>query len=431
MPETETIQLSQLSHTLEGSKILELSNAVKARMQQGATVYNYTVGDFDPGIFPIPRQLKKEILKAYEEDWTNYPAAEGNADLRLAISEFVKEWNWLEYKPGEILVASGGRPLIYAAYRAICDQGEKIVYAVPSWNNNYYTHFVGGEHIVIDTCAENGFLPRAEDLEPFIKEAVLISLCSPQNPTGTVYSREELEAICNLIVEENKRRGKTGKKCYLLYDQMYGLLTYNVRHNDPVSVNPEMRPFTIYVDAVSKAFAATGMRVGWALGPTAVLEKMKNILTHMGAWAPMAEQKAVARFLGHRGSVRVYLNGFKNELSERLALIYDGIQCMKKDGLPIDAIEPKAGIYLSVKIDLIGIKTGETVIKSPATIAQVLLEKAGLAVLPFYAFGAPEDLPWFRLSVGTCLKEDIGEMLESLRAILEQAMPLKNAECLQ
>jgi aspartate aminotransferase len=407
---SEITKLSHLAHTLEGSKILTLSRAVKEQIEKGARVYNYTLGDFDPAIFPIPLQLKKEVIRAYEEDWTNYPAAEGNSDLRDAISRFVKDWLRLEYDSRSIIVAAGGRPLIYAAYRAICDPADKVVYGVPSWNNNYYTHFVEGNPVALFTRAENGFLLTADELQPHIKDAVLISLCSPQNPTGTVYTRQALDGICNLIIEENKRRPATQKKCYLLYDQMYGLLTYKVHHVDPVSVNREMRPYTIYIDAISKAFAATGMRVGWSMGPVTVLGKMKNILTHMGAWAPMAEQKAVARFLGRAAYVRSFLSGFKAGLSDRLMQIYSGISEMKEEGLPIDAIEPNAGIYLSIKIDLED--------KTPAEIAELLLEKAGIAVLPFYAFGASESLPWFRISVGTCAKDEIEEMLQSLKNTL-------------
>lgn len=418
MLETEIPKLSRLAHTLEGSKILTISRAVKALVEKGAAVYNYTLGDFDPAIFPIPAQLKKEVIRAYEEDWTNYPAAEGNSDLRAAIGRFVKEWLGLEFDSSSIIVAAGGRPLIYAAYRAICDPEEKVVYGVPSWNNNHYTHFVEGNHVALHTCAENGFLLTAAELQPHIKDAVLISLCAPQNPTGTVYTSQALYAICKLIAEENKRRPATQKKCYLLYDQMYGLLTYKVHHVDPVSVNHEMRPYTIYIDAISKVFAATGLRVGWSMGPELVLAKMKSILTHMGAWAPMPEQKAVARFLGRSEYVRSFLSGFKTGLSDRLMQIYKGIEEMKKEGLPVDAIEPKAGIYLSMKIDMEE--------KTPADIAKLLLEKAGIAVLPFYAFGADENLPWFRISVGTCAKDEIEEMLECLRNVLiEEVVALK------
>jgi aspartate aminotransferase len=123
-------------------------------------------------------------------------------------------------------------------------------------------------------------LPTAPDLSLYIKKTTLIALCSPQNPTGTIYSRSQLQAICDMNVKENNSRKEGEKKCYLLYDQMYGLLTYdNSVHYHPSALNPEMRPYTISIDAMSKSFAATGLRVGWALGPRAVLDKMKSILT--------------------------------------------------------------------------------------------------------------------------------------------------------
>ena len=127
--------------------------------------------------------------------------------------------------------------LIYATYRAICDKGDKVIYAVPSWNNNHYTHFVEGEHVVIEATAENNFMPTADDIRPHIKEATLISLCSPQNPTGTTFSKKELEAICDLVLEENARRTEKEKKVFIMYDQMYWHLTYgDIKHYNPVSL---------------------------------------------------------------------------------------------------------------------------------------------------------------------------------------------------
>jgi aspartate aminotransferase len=179
------MKLSHLSETLIGSEIVKLGGEIREKIRQGERIYNFTVGDFDPAIFPIPKELEEAIVEAYRKHYTNYPAAEGNLDLREALHAFMKEWEHLDYGVNEILVASGGRPLIYASYRAVCDAGEKVIYAVPSWNNNHYTHFVGGQHIVLEAKAENNFMPTADELRPFIKEAVFISLCSPQNPTGT------------------------------------------------------------------------------------------------------------------------------------------------------------------------------------------------------------------------------------------------------
>ena len=324
------MKLSHLSETLIGSEIVKLGGEIREKIRQGERIYNFTVGDFDPSIFPIPKDLEDAIVEAYRKHFTNYPAAEGNLDLREAILSYLKDEQGLDYGTSEILVASGGRPLIYAVFRAICDISDKIIYAVPSWNNNHYTHFIGGQHIVIEAKAENNFMPTAEDLRPHVREATLISLCSPQNPTGTTFKKKDLEAICDLVIEENKRRGDGEKKLYVMYDQMYWRLTYgSITHYDPVSLRPEMRNYTVYIDAISKVFAATGVRVGWSIGPATVISKMKAILTHLGAWAPMAEQKAVAYFLGNREGIKRYLTHFRSEIETRLTRIYERFQQLK------------------------------------------------------------------------------------------------------
>src|SRR5687768_13271943 len=247
------MKLSHLSETLIGSEIVKLGGEIKEKIRQGERIYNFTVGDFDPAIFPIPKELEDEIVEAYRKHFTNYPTAEGNLDLREAIISFMKFDEGLDYGTNEVLVASGGRPLIYATFRAICDKGDKVIYAVPSWNNNHYTHFVGGEHVVIEAKAENNFMPTAEEILPFIQDATLISLCSPQNPTGTTFRKEELERICDMVIEENRRRGDNQKKLYIMFDQMYWHLTYgSIRHHNPVTLRPQMREFTIFIDAISK-----------------------------------------------------------------------------------------------------------------------------------------------------------------------------------
>jgi aspartate aminotransferase len=415
------MKLSHLSETLIGSEIVKLGGEIRERIRQGETIYNFTVGDFDPKIFPIPKELEDAIVEAYRNHFTNYPAAEGNLDLRKAISDFVRSHQSLVYSPEEILVSSGGRPLIYAIYRAICDKGDKIIYAVPSWNNNHYTHFVSGEHVIIEARAENNFMPVAKDLEPHIQTANLIALCSPQNPTGTTFKEKDLREICDLVVKENNRRSDNEKKLYVMYDQMYCQLTYgDIRHYDPVSVNPDMRPYTIFVDAISKVFAATGVRVGWSMGPATILNKMKAILSHVGAWAPMAEQKAVAKFLPQTEAINNYLTHFKSELEERLQRIYKGITELKQEGYSVDAVTPEAAIYLTIKFDLSGKKTKDgQVLATQSDVTSYILSEASLAVVPFYAFGAHKTSPWYRLSVGTCKKEEIDEMLGKLRGALE------------
>ena len=416
------MKLSYLSETLIGSEIVKLGGDIREKIQKGEKIYNFTVGDFDPKIFPIPKELENEIIEAYRQHFTNYPAAEGNLDLRESISAFLKEWENLEYSPREILVASGGRPLIYSLFRSIADKGDKIIYAVPSWNNNHYAHFVGGEHLVIETSAENHFMPSAADIRPHIKGATLICLCSPQNPTGTTITRKDLEGICDMVLEENSRRKNGEKKLYMMYDQMYWHLTYgDIKHYNPVALRPEMRAYTIYIDAISKVFAATGVRVGWSFGPSVVMDKMKAMLTHIGAWSPMAEQKATAKFLLQKGKIDQYLQHFKKEIGERLHLIYDGFMKLKKEGFSVDAIAPQAAIYLTIKIELAGRKTAAgRVLEDQTDVTSYILNEAKLAVVPFSAFGAARNSPWYRLSVGTCHKEDIPKMFLQLKEAMKK-----------
>jgi aspartate aminotransferase len=291
---------------------------------------------------------------------------------------------------------------------------------VPSWNNNHYVHFTEGEHVVIETTLENNFMPTAAEIKPHLKGASLLALCSPLNPTGTTFTEPELTAICDLVIEENAARGDDEKKLYLLYDQIYWTLTYgSVQHYNPVSLRPAMKEYTIFIDGISKAFAATGVRVGWALGPADLIGKMKAINSHVGAWAPMAEQHAVARYLQSGEVISSYLNQFKSALEERLKSIYEGLQQLKKEGFPVDAVAPQAAIYLTIQINLAGKTTreGKRLINQ-ADVTAYLLNEAGLAIVPFSAFGASAGSSWYRLSVGTAKLEEIENMLSRLRSAL-------------
>jgi aspartate aminotransferase len=401
---------------------VRLGADIKAKINSGEKIYNFTIGDFDSSIFPIPKNLENEIVDAYRNKFTTYPPADGILALKKSVSYFIKQREGLDFNTNEILIAAGGRPLIYTLYRALVDKGDKVIYAVPSWNNNHYVHFVEGKHEVIQATRENNFMPSAEDIKPHIKDAVLIALCSPLNPTGTVFKKEELEKICDMVLEENNRRTEEEKKLYVMYDQMYWMLTFGETvHYNPVSLRPEMKEYTIFIDGISKAFAATGVRVGWALGPEHVLAKMKAINSHVGAWSPMAEQQATAKFLLQNNAVDEYLSNYKKELAERLQLIYEGFQRLRSEGFSVDACAPQAAIYLTIQLSLVSKTTNNgKLLSSQAEATSYVLNEAKLAVVPFYAFGAPQTSDWYRLSVGTCKKEEIPEMLEKLRSALSR-----------
>jgi aspartate aminotransferase len=414
-------RLSQLAETLIGSEIVKLGADIKEKIKQGDQIYNFTIGDFDSAIFPIPFELQTEIIASFNKYLTTYPPAEGIEELREQVAKFLLTNEGIDYKTNEILIAAGGRPLIYTAYRAIVDKGDKVIYPVPSWNNNHYVHFTEGEHVIIETKKENNFMPVADEIRPHIKGAALIAVCSPLNPTGTTFKKKDLEEICDLIIKENQQRGADEKKLYLLYDQIYWTLTYgDIQHYNPVSLRPSMKEYTIFIDGISKAFAATGIRVGWSMGPANLIAKMKAINSHVGAWSPMAEQHATANYLKQTEAIKTYFNHFKKEIAERLQGMYDGFLKLKASGFPVDAIAPQAAIYLTIQIDLAGKASDGITLSKQTEVTAYLLNEAKLAVVPFSAFGASADSSWYRLSVGTCRKEEIPEVFQKLKGALQR-----------
>ena len=422
------MRISRLADQMSGSEIIRIGNAVSEQIRQGETICNLTIGDFDPQLFPIPDGLREGVVTAYQGGHTNYPPAPGTADLRQAVADFLKSRLGLSYSPtDEILVAGGSRPLIYAAYLALVDPGDRVVYPAPSWNNNHYCHLSGAEQVVVPTHPENNFMPTAAELAPHLAGATLLALCSPLNPTGTVFTKDVLEEICDLVLAENQRRGPDEKPLYILYDQIYWLLSFgDTQHFDPVSLRPALRDYVVYIDGISKCFAATGVRVGYSFGPKLVLDKMKSLLGHIGAWAPKAEQVATAAFLPQTEAVDDYLTELKGGLQASLDAAYHGLKDLRAQGYPVDAIAPAGAIYLTAKIDALGRLTphGE-VLATTREITSYLLTEAQLAVVPFSAFGTSAAEPWFRLSVGAESQASIQAALPRLRAALDKLQPSK------
>ena len=418
--------LSTLAESLVGSEIVKLGNAINERKAQGEKIYNYTIGDFDPAIFPIPMEYEEAIIKAYRAHRTNYPPADGLLILRQAVGDLFRRTEGIDYKNDELLIASGGRPLIYSLFKAIVDKGDKVIYTVPSWNNNHYVHMNDGAHCVVDVLPEHNFMPRAADIEPHIKGATLLCLCSPQNPTGTTLEKIELERICDMIIAENAQRKDSEKKLYLMFDQMYWSLTFGaIKHHNPVALRPEMKAYTIFVDGVSKSLAATGVRVGWSMGPANVIGKMKALLSHIGAWSPMAEQYATAEFLNNTSALESYTQSFKIKLEERLQYIYKAFTALKEKGYPVDIVTPQAAIYLTIKIDLKGSSFKGKELANQIEVSEYILNEAHLAIVPFSCFGADSNSPWYRMSIGTCPYEELDEMFATLEASFAQLEPKK------
>lgn len=413
------MKVSKLAANLIGSEIVKIGNEVNDLKAKGAEIANLTIGDLNSNIYPIPALLKEEIQKAYQNNLTNYPPANGLLSLRKEVSKDLKQrWN-LDYSPEDILITAGSRPLIYAVYKTIVDEGDKVVYPTPSWNNNHYAYLTSANAVEVKTRPETNFLPTADDLRPHLEGAVLLALCSPLNPTGTVFTKEQLSEICELVIAENNKRGADEKPLYLMYDQIYSCLTFGAAHVDPVSLFPEMKDYTIYIDGISKCLAATGVRVGWGFGPSHILDKMKALLTHVGAWAPKPEQEATAKFYENPENVNTFVNDFKAKLEESLKVLHNGVQDLKAKGLSVDSIEPMGALYLTIKLDYIGkTKPDGTVIGNSSDLVFYLINEAGVALVPFSAFGEEKSEPWFRASVGGLAVDEIKVMLPKLENAL-------------
>ena len=414
-------RLSSLTGSLLGSEILKIAADVRALDAEGAEICNLTVGDFAPSEFRIPGEVEQGIIDRLRKGETNYPPADGILALREAVRALYRRELGLDPSLASVIVTSGSRPGIYATYRTLVDPGDRVVYPTPSWNNPYYVQLVGAVGVPVPVGPESRFLPTRELLQDAVRDARLLVLCSPQNPAGTMFTEESLGAICDLVLEENARRSATERPLYLMYDQVYWTLTLEGRHHvHPVQVRPAMAPYTVYIDGASKSLAATGIRVGWVVAPEDLAGPMSALVGHMGAWAPKAEQGAVADFLENGGAWSAFRDDMVARVHERLDVLYTGLMKLREEGLPVNVIAPEGAIYLSVQFALRGRTTPDgTRLDGDEAVRAYLLRAAGLAVVPLRAFGSEEDTGWFRLSVGAVSPGEIERVLPRVREALK------------
>lgn len=406
---------------LVGSEILKIASEIRAMQANGLDICNLTVGDFSSSQFPIPELLRDLIQKALLEGHTNYPPSDGVLELRNAVVSIYEKYFNLKYPVSSVLIAGGARPIIYAIYNAFVDSGDKVIYPVPSWNNNHYCYMSKASSIEIISNPENNFMPTSDMIIPHIKTARLLCLNTPLNPTGTMISQEEAKKITKICIEENNRRKNNNEKpLYIMYDHIYWMLTFgSSEHITLQEISPEIAPYVIFVDGISKCLASTGLRVGWAVGHPYVISKMKDFLGHVGAWAPKPEQVATANFLNQEKELDSYLLEMKQSLQKRLDALYKVFFQLKEDGFDVDVLSPQGAIYLSVRFNLFNKYADDGVeFTTNEQIRKYILDKAGVAIVPFQAFGLKEDTGWFRLSVGAVSVEQIEASFPRLREML-------------
>lgn len=414
-------RVSAMAAALAGAEILKIAAEIRGLLAAGRKICNLTIGDFAPRHFPIPVGLAAGIHAALERGETNYPPPDGILELRQAVRRLYARELGLEYPVESVLITGGARPVIYAIYRTLCDPGDRVVYPVPSWNNNHYVHMLGATGVPVACRPEERFMPTRELLSGALVGARLLSLNSPLNPAGTAITPETLAPICEAVLEENEARARRGERpLYLMYDHVYWMLCFGDSvHVTPPGLISEMARYTIFVDGISKHFAATGLRVGWAVGPADVIERMSTLLGLVGAWAPRPEQVATASWLDDAAAVQEYRSSYTRNVHSRLDLLHRGFQAMKARGLPVESIPPRGAIYLTARIAPFGRRApAGGVLATNEEIRRYLLEAAGVAVIPFQAFGTTGEDGWFRLSVGAVGEQEIREALPRIEAAL-------------
>jgi aspartate aminotransferase len=414
--------LSRLSRGLIGSEVLRIAAEIRALVAQGHSVCNLTVGDFDPREFRPPDRLLAGVQKALGSGHTNYPPSNGTLELRQAVTRFYAREFGLEYPVDAVLVAGGARPLIYATYRALVDPGDRVAYPVPSWNNNHYCYLTGAQGLPIEVERASAFHPTPAQVRAVLPQIRLLALNTPLNPTGTAIDPDALAEICRDLVAENRNREARGERpAYLMFDQVYWSLEFGrMTPPSPPALVPEVAPYTVMLDAISKSLAATGLRVGWSVASPAVTQRMSDLLGHVGAWAPKAEQIATAEFIDDADAFHAFRIEMHQKLRARLEKLHRGFMALKSRGLPVDAVEPEGTLYLSANVNLFGRSLDGTRMENNEDIRKALLGGAGIAVVPFQAFGLAKENGWFRLSVGAASLDAIEQGVERLGAMLER-----------
>lgn len=398
--------LSKVGDNIIGSEIIKISQQIK-ELSKTKPVLNLTIGDFDSAVNTIPAELNVKIISYYLNNFTNYPLSQGELSLRLSVSKYLEKKHGINYNEKEILVGGGVRPLIYTIYKTLVDPGDVVVYPVPSWNNNHYTFLQHAIKKPIECSPDNNFFPTVGQISETINDARLICICSPQNPTGKTIDKNTLDGICELIVNENKKRKINNEKpCYLFFDQIYSDISRANKFVHPLELNPAIKEYLICVDGISKSLCATGIRVGWVFGPEMIISKMTEVFSHIGAWSPKPEQNAVAEYLNEYEGVITYVNEKIDQytsISNSICLLF---QSMKSQGYHVDYKVPDGGIYISVYLGYVKLfSTTEEYIN-------FLIQECQLGIVPFEYFGSESNTGWFRISIGYIDPKNVDYALE-------------------
>jgi len=370
------MELASRVTQLTPSLTLAIDSKAKALRAEGVEIYSFAAGEPD---FDTPEHIKAAAEEALKSGFTKYTASSGMPELRTAISEKFKRDNGLDYKPSDIIVSNGAKQSCYNAIMAVCGEGDEVIIPAPYWlSYPDMVRLAGAEPVIVQTTQENDWkmTPRQfeEAMSPRTK---MVIINSPGNPTGSVYTKEELRAIVEVAADE---------EITILSDEIYESLTYDgSEHVSVASITPEAKDLTITVNGFSKAYAMTGWRLGYLAAPEKIAKAIDSMQSHSTSGpCSFAQKGGLAALAGSQQCVadmREEFNIRREYMFERLSAIHN-----------VTAVKPKGAFYMLANISKLGMTS--------SNFADRLLSKANVAVVPGIAFG---DDRVVRLSYATGL----------------------------
>ena len=394
-------ELSRIASAAQASTTMAIDSMFKQMKADGIDVIGFAAGEPD---FNTPDEIKEAGIDAIHNNHTRYTPARGTVELRQAVCDRMKADCGVEYAPNQVVVASGAKHAVYIALRAIINPGDEVILPAPYWVSYIeLIKIMGGVPVVVTATEEENFKLSADKLAAAItpKTKVLI-LNNPSNPTGMMYSREELEVIADLCVRND---------LYVIDDEIYYSLVYdNKKFVSLASLGEEIKERTILVNGVSKSYAMTGWRIGYACASEPVATVMANYVSHStGSPCAVSQKAALAALNGSQEKVETMRQAFearRNAMVEGMNAI-PGVSC----------IMPEGAFYVMMNLkDILGKTLHGVKVETADDFAALFLKKGLVAVVPGTGFGAPGFVRW---SYATSM-ENILEGLRRLRDFLAE-----------
>ncbi len=390
--------LSMKAKGISPSPTLAIDAKFKEMKANGEDVVGFGCGEPD---FDTPQHIKDAAIEAINKGMTKYTPAAGTLDLRNAVAKKFKDENGLIYAPTDIVISNGAKHSLVNAFMAILNPGDEVIIPAPFWVS--YPEMVkiaDGVPVILNTLEENDFKATVEDFEKALsKNTKAIIINSPSNPTGMIYTTEELKAIADFAVRHN---------IYVISDEIYEHLIYEGKHTSIASFNEEIKALTIVINGVSKTYAMTGWRIGYAAAAPEIAKIMANVQSHASSNPnSIAQAATVAALAGGMEEVEMMKKHFVERRDYMIETInsINGVSCKK----------PNGAFYIMMSIKgLIGKELYGKVINNADDFANIFLDKAKVAVVPGTGFGAPEYVRW---SYATSM-ENNKEGLERLKKLI-------------